>query len=152
MTAYAPTARHSSAQKAAVRDEASATAPSSQAQVQAVRPTSTCVLIRVRGELDASGCAPLQELLATRLSSTVETLILELSQLSFIGVPGLELLSHTHRRAHSRGISLRLVTGPRCLHRGLIAAGLSTTLACYTSTEQALTGLSGYARDLEAVH
>lgn len=120
-------------------------------QVQLSRPTSTSVLAQVSGELDADGAGRLQELVAPRLSSTVEFLVLDLSQLAFIGVAGLELLSHVHRRASHRGVQLRLVTGPRCLDRALLAAGMTETFACYPSRERALSGLSGYLRELDLV-
>lgn len=137
MTTQIPTARRHARQDTAAHDGP-----------QVWRPTSTCVLIQIRGELDAPGCAPLHELLATRLSSTVETLVLDLSEVSFIGVPALELLSHTQRRASSRGISLRLITGPRCVDRALAAARMSETFTCYPRPEQALAGLSGDEREL----
>lgn len=80
----------------------------------------------------------------------VETLVLNLSAVSFLGMLALELLSHTQRRATSRGISLRLITGPRCLDRTLAAAELSETLTC-SSRERALAGLNGYTRDVAAL-
>lgn len=125
----------------AVHDD-SASSPGLQVQS---RPTNTSVLAQVSGELDADGASRLQELLAPRLSSTVEFLVLDLSRLAFIGVAGLELLAHMHRRASHRGKQLRLVTGPRCLHRALLAAEMTETFACYPSRERALTG---YVREL----
>ena len=126
------------------------TAPESVLQVQLSRPTTTCVLIHVRGELDTAGAGHLHEQLANRLSSTAETLVLDLSQLSFIGVPGLELLSHTRQQAEHRGTELRLVTGPRCLTRALIAAGMTETFACYPTLKHALAGLNGRTRSFAA--
>lgn len=125
--------------------------PGSVLQLQLSRPTTRCVLIQVRGELDAASCPRLQELVASRLSSTAETLVLDLSQLSFIGVAGLELLNHTRQRAASRGIELRLVTGPRCLHRALIAAEMTETWDCYPDLDHALSELTGRARHVAAV-
>lgn len=127
------------------------TGPEYVLQVQLSRPTTSCVLIQVRGELDAAGAAHLHERLASRLSSTAETLVLDVSQLTFIGVAGLELLSHTRQRAEHCGIELRLVTGPRCLTRALIAAGMTETFACYPTLEHALAGLNGRTRSFAAV-
>lgn len=55
--------------------------------LQVWRPTSTAVLVHVAGDLDASSAPRLHELLAPRLASTVETLVLDLSALEFLGWP-----------------------------------------------------------------
>ncbi|MER7076906.1 anti-anti-sigma factor [Saccharopolyspora kobensis] len=108
------------------------------------------MVIRVGGELDRRTAARLHELLATRLSSMADTVVLELSGLSFIGVAGLELLLHAHRQAGSRGVDLRLVTGDvHCLRRALIAAESTETFHCYTTLERALATVSGRLRELQ---
>ncbi|RKT87186.1 anti-anti-sigma factor [Saccharopolyspora antimicrobica] len=115
------------------------------------RPTSKSVVIRAGGELDCRTAARLHELLATRLSSMVDTVVLDLSGLSFIGVAGLELLLHAHRQASSRRVDLRLVTGDaHCLRRALIAAESTETFHCYVTLELALATVPGRRRDQHA--
>lgn len=144
MIAHVRASRPSTARKTAP-DDGRTTPP---VQVRVARPTATCLLIEVCGELDLPGCAHLHEVLAARLSSAAEALVLDLSQLSFIGVPGLELLDRTRRLASRRGITLRLVTGPRCLRRALTAAGMSETFACSTTPDKALAKINENASRL----
>lgn len=148
MSALAP---HRTATQDATRRESSLPVPPTDLQVQLSHPTSTCVLVQVSGDLDEHTAARLHEVLATRLSSTAEAVVLDLSQLSFIGVSGLELLNQAHQRAGTRGTHLRLVTGARCLTRALLAAEMTETFSCYATLDRALAGLSGRARHLAAV-
>lgn len=106
------------------------------------RPNSTSIVVHIAGELDATTTPRLHELLAPRLSSTAETLILDLSGLRFLGVTGLELLAHTRRRAASRALRLCLVDGPVCVDRALHAAGWSDTIPTYATVETAITELA----------
>lgn len=114
------------------------------------RPTSTSVVVHIAGELDASTTPRLHELLAPRLSSTVETVILDLSGLRFLGVVGLELLAHTRRRAASRAITICIVDGPVCVDRALHAAGWSETVPTYATVEAAIADLAGRLRESPA--
>ncbi len=111
------------------------------------RPTSTSLVIRVAGELDTATAPQLHELLAPRLSSTAETVILDLSELRFMGVAGLELLFHPRRRAAARGMHRSIVDGPVCVERALRAAGWSETVPTFTSVEAAVAGLTGRSRE-----
>lgn len=100
-------------------------------------------MVHVAGELDSHTAPRLHELLATRLKSTVGAVVLDLSGLHFLGVAGLELISHAHCRARGRGIDLRLVGGPVCVRRGLRAAGLADELAPHDDVGAALATLPG---------
>ena len=115
------------------------------------RPTSKSVVVQVSGDLDARTAGTLHEMLAARLSSMAETVVLDLSRLNFISVTGLELLLHAHHRAASRGVQLCLVDGPRCLERALIAAQMTDVLPLYDTLEQALAQVGGRRRNLAAV-
>ncbi|MGI8312257.1 STAS domain-containing protein [Saccharopolyspora hattusasensis] len=108
------------------------------------------MVIQAGGDLDCRTAARLHELLAARLSSMVDTVVLDLSGLNFIGVAGLELLLHAHRQADSRGVDLRLVTSAHCLQRALIAAELTESFRCYATLERALATVTGRVRDLYA--
>lgn len=100
-------------------------------------------MVHVAGELDSHTAPRLHELLATRLKSTVGAVVLDLSGLHFLGVAGLELISHAHCRARGRGIELRLVGGPVCVRRGLRAAGFADELAPHDDVDAALATLPG---------
>lgn len=112
------------------------------------RPTRTAVVAHVAGELDASSAPRLHELVAPRLLSTAEDLVLDLSELGFMGVAGLELLAHVRQQAAHRGMTVCLVDGPVCVDRALRAAGWTETVPTYSTLATAVADLSG--RDREA--
>ncbi len=114
------------------------------------RPISTAVVIRAAGELDAATAPQLQEMLEPRLSSKTDTVILDLSELHFLGVAGLELLARARQRAASRAMLVCLVDGPVCVDRALRAAGWTETVPTFTSVEAAVAELSGRSRESAA--
>lgn len=110
------------------------------------RPTSTAIVVHVAGELDASNAGRLHELLAPRLASTAEVIVLDLSEVEFFGVVGLELLAHARRRTAHREMTMRVVDGPVCVERALWAAGWAEAVETYSSLQDALTELTGRDR------
>lgn len=116
-------------------------------RLQLSRPTSTCVMMHVAGDIDAHSAPRLNELLAPRLASTAETVVLDLSQVSFFGVAGLELLNHVRQHAASRGIEIRVVDGPICVERALLAAGWRESVPTYPTVTAAIAESSGRNRD-----
>lgn len=147
MTAFAT--RHA-AHPGRVPEPAAETARGQALALHLWRPTSTSVVIRVAGELDATTAPRLHELLAPRLSSTAETVVLDLSGLEFLGVAGLEMLAHARQRAASRSIALCLVDGPICVDRALRAAGLHEDLPTFATVEAAVQRLNGRSRESSA--
>lgn len=114
--------------------------------VQLDRPTSTSIIVHVAGELDANTSAHLRELLEPRLVSNVETIVLDLSQVKFLGVAGLEVLADAHDRAGQHEITVCLVDGPRCVERALRVATWGKTISRYHTVQAAISELSGRAR------
>ncbi|WP_243794297.1 STAS domain-containing protein [Saccharopolyspora gloriosae] len=106
-------------------------------------PTSTSVAVHLAGDLDTETTPRLRELLAPRLASMAESVILDLSGLRFLGVAGLQLLAHVHRRAASRGMMIYIVDGPTCVDRALRAAGSGETVPTYSSVTAAVAELAG---------
>jgi len=102
-------------------------------------PAESAVILRVLGELDSSTAPWLHEIVAPWLSSSVDSVILDLSGLEFLGVAGLELLAHARRRAASRGRSVHVVDGPVCVDRALRAAGWA--LPTYSSVSDVVVEL-----------
>lgn len=148
MTAFAPRPPVTPAPAPAHSDTfASPTMDRSGLALQLWRPTSTAVVVHVAGELDSSSAPRLHELLAPRLASTVETLVLDFSELEFMGVAGLELLADVRRRADSRAMTVRLVEGPLCVHRALRAAGWVEVIPTYASLTAAVADLPGRTRE-----
>lgn len=90
-------------------------------------PPQTPVLA-VSGEVDAATTPRLAELLWSRLQSTLPALVLDLSEVSFLGLDGVTLLAAVERYARYRGIVVRLVSRTRAVDRALHAGGLTDTL------------------------
>lgn len=97
-------------------------------------PTNTSVA----GDVDANGAPRIHELLARRLASTVETMVLDLSQVRFLGVVGLDLLDHVRTHAACGEITMCLVDGPVCVDRALRAAGWGGVVRTYPTVDAAV--------------
>lgn len=112
--------------------------PSPYLRLQLQRPTSQVVVVQVAGDLDTATTPYLTELLAPRLASTAEAVVLDLSRVGFLGTAGLSLLMEARQRADVRGVALRLVTGPVCVERALRATGLTGQFALYSALHLAV--------------
>lgn len=130
---------------AAVAPSAKTTAgvPDPAVSMQVHRPSRDTVVVSVSGELDEMRTPRLDELLTSRLKAAVDTVVLDLSQVSFLGVEALSLLTRAHRHAQARGVALRLVTGPPTVQRALRAGGLDEHLETYASRSDAVAAASG---------
>ncbi|SNR81111.1 anti-anti-sigma factor [Haloechinothrix alba] len=87
-------------------------------------PDGESSVVHVMGEVDAATAPDLDELLAPRLVSKVHSLVIDLSRVRFLGAAGVHVLVQAALRAEHQGMSLRLVTGPRCVERALRAGGI----------------------------
>ena len=85
--------------------------------------------VRIRGELDMSGTLRLEQEL-TRLTEQerVPELTLDLSRVTFIDSTGLGMIINTDQAARQEGFTLRLVPGPREVHRVFEMVGLADVL------------------------
>lgn len=110
----------------------------SRVQLRLSRPGPRSIVIHVSGALDDVTTSRLREILDPQLSSVAETVVLDLSELRFLGVAGLELLARARRRAGRRGIEIRVVDGPVCVDRALRAAGEGETVRKFATVEAAL--------------
>lgn len=98
-------------------------------------------VLTVAGDLDGLSTPQLAVLLWPRLLSELTTLVLDLHEVSFLGVDALRLLAHAHRYATHRDITLCLINGTPTVDRALAAAGLDIVLPCFTSVNFVRTGL-----------
>lgn len=96
------------------------------------------MLIALAGELDLSTVGRVQDILETRIRSTVGRVVLDLSHLTFLGVAGLGLLHSARHRAAVADTDLRLVAVTREVTRPLRLTGLDRLLACYPTAAAAL--------------
>ncbi|WP_290062273.1 STAS domain-containing protein [Amycolatopsis solani] len=110
-------------------------------RLRIVRPEKTkdgVVVLALSGELDAGTTPKLSSALVQMLDSGPETLVLDLSGLSFMSVAGGRSIRLTHDAAGAT--RLRVVTGScRTVDLVLHATGLAAVLDCYPTRSEALT-------------
>src|SRR3712207_1699277 len=85
--------------------------------------------VKIRGDLDMGGTLRLEQE-PTRLldRERVEALTLDLSDVTFIDSTGLGLIINTDQSARQDGIALRLIPGPREVHRVFEMVGFADVL------------------------
>ncbi|MBA8827050.1 anti-anti-sigma factor [Saccharopolyspora lacisalsi] len=93
------------------------------------RPRDGVIVMSVAGALDMVTVTRFSRLLLDRLSSTVHVIVLDLSEVSFLGVEAIKVLAQADLRAQIEGKRLSLVTGVRAVDRPLEVLGMST---CFT--------------------
>lgn len=102
-------------------------------------PAEKTAVIKAAGEVDLLTAPKLKELIHDRLRGTVHLLVIDLSEVGFLGSAGLEVLVHAHLEATHRGITLSIVTGTsRPVLRALTAVGLDSRLPLRKDLEEAL--------------
>lgn len=92
-------------------------------------PATRTAVIHARGGADLSNTARLHELLHRRLPSELRTLVLDLSQLSFLSSSGLTAIAEAARSAEDHHTELRIIPGEsRAVWTVLRATGLQHRL------------------------
>lgn len=104
--------------------------------VEVTHPRPGVVVLRVRGELDMLTTPPLEEHLGEQLPAATERLVLDLTDVSFLGSTTLATLVHTHRSLPA-GCQLRLVCS-RVALRALRMTALDTLLHVDVSVPAAM--------------
>lgn len=88
------------------------------------------VSLRVCGDIDAMSVARLQTQLGHLLSQSPATLVLDVSEVSFLSARGLAALLEARETAVRAGVDLRLVCGNRAVSRPLEATGFDRLFTC----------------------
>ncbi|MBE9373665.1 STAS domain-containing protein [Saccharopolyspora sp. HNM0983] len=115
--------------------------PAQNARLGVQRPSRYTTVVTASGELDEPAVPRFTELLAARLSSTVDAIVVDWSHLDFVCLDAVDVLRAAQRRARARGIILRVVTGPACVHSALKAGGLRETTGICADRIEALADL-----------
>jgi anti-anti-sigma factor len=110
--------------------------------VDRLRLSSEVTAVRVAGELDLFTVPTLAEVLEPCLSSDIDVIVLDLSEVSFLGAAALRLFEHAHQHTQHHGRTVRFVTGSRRVDRVLgIAESIgSGPFATYPTLEAAISG------------
>jgi anti-anti-sigma factor len=119
---------HSLAQFALPRPRSTQEAPERSAQqmrLRVRRPRRGTAVVTVRGEVDQLSAPRLREMLSARLRGTLDTLVIDLSGVEFLGTAGLSALIAADLLARQQQVDIRIVTGDnRCVIRALRLTGL----------------------------
>lgn len=93
------------------------------------RPRRHVAVVYVRGDVDALTVPRLTELLHARLRSTVRALVVDLSEVDFLGTAALSALLRANLLARQTGVTLRVVTaGNHAAVRPLTVTGVDARL------------------------
>ncbi|MBB5158188.1 STAS domain-containing protein [Saccharopolyspora phatthalungensis] len=102
-------------------------------------PAAGVVVVRIGGEIDLSTVPRLTEVIRQRLTAAaLNTVILDLSGVSFASSAAIELLLHSQRRADHRGVQLFVVPGGGAILRLLTITGLRERFVCRETAAQAV--------------
>lgn len=94
-------------------------------------------MLEVAGDIDAGTAGSFEELLLPRLRATARLVVVDLSEVRFLGVAGLEVLRRARLRALGNGSRLRVVTGGHAVSHALDRTGVGAQLSCHTTRDAA---------------
>ncbi|GAB2764256.1 hypothetical protein GCM10027174_46050 [Salinifilum aidingensis] len=100
-------------------------------------PAPQLAAVHVSGELDAATTPRVAALVWPRLQSRLGGLVLDLHEVTFLGVAGLELVDALRFYVLHCGKTLVLVNSSRVVDRALAAGGLAAIVPCYPTLEAA---------------
>lgn len=115
-----------------------------QIQVQAERVGPDVVVVRVSGEIDLLTAGVLRERLREDLDPAGRAIVLDLTEVSFLGSAGLSEIVTVARAGADRGTTICLVASNRAVLRPLEITGL---LSLFTVCETVATTLRECAAD-----
>ncbi|GAA1352861.1 STAS domain-containing protein [Saccharothrix algeriensis] len=101
------------------------------------RPADGVVVVAAGGEIDMLTAPELRADVLGRLDDG-DTLVLDLSGVSFLGSAGLAVLVEAAQHAKRRGTAFRVVAVARAVTRPLVATGLGEVFSVYGSVAEAL--------------
>jgi len=104
--------------------------------------TRELALVSVLGELDLHSAGSLQARIEEAATLGAGTVLVDLSEISFIDSSALEVLVRESKRLEGRGHSLVLVTNDPRTRRILEVTGLDRVLRAYATLQDALDELS----------
>lgn len=101
-------------------------------------PVPGVVGVRAVGEVDLSTAPALARLVTQQLACSPRMLVLDLSEVAFLGACGLSVLAEAARVGVERGIAVRLVAVARPVLRPLQITGLDGLIPTHRSWDSAL--------------
>ncbi|MBF6219559.1 STAS domain-containing protein [Nocardia abscessus] len=97
--------------------------PAERLKISVTAPSDLVTLCALAGEVDHFTVEVFRRRLIGSLGAAAPVVVVDLSKVTFFGVPGLQVLIDARSMLAQTGRRLRLVTGPRCVDRLLQLAG-----------------------------
>lgn len=97
-------------------------------QISFAEPEPGVHVLGVGGEIDAASAPALARALDAVWAEVPARVVLDLSEVTFLGTAGLAELLRAADRADSEGVAFRVVGGSRCVDRAIEVVGLATRL------------------------
>ncbi|CCH33778.1 hypothetical protein BN6_65390 [Saccharothrix espanaensis DSM 44229] len=132
------TVDHAPHRRCAMREETGVPEPSAALASVQVDRSDGVVVLRVSGELDASSADELARPLKSALVDGVRGVVVDLTQVRFLGSAGLESLVTGSKRADGLGVPLLVVAVGRAVLRPIEATGLTAVFTLAETLEEAL--------------
>ncbi|WP_280294724.1 STAS domain-containing protein [Nocardia abscessus] len=97
--------------------------PAERLKISVTAPSDLVTLCALAGEVDHFTVEVFRRRLIGSLGAAAPVVVVDLSKVTFFGVPGLQVLIDARSVLAQTARRLRLVTGPRCVDRLLLLAG-----------------------------
>lgn len=102
------------------------------------RPSARAALLEVAGEVDSLSASVLDDGVDRLLAERADTLVLDLTGVTFLASSGLAVLIRAQRGADERARTLRVVTATRAVLRVLEVTGADQLFAIHPTVADAL--------------
>ena len=108
------------------------------AALAAVDTMGPVVVIHVSGEIDMSSRDAVERVLTRTVDGRPDSVVIDLSDVTFFGSSGLQMLAETRARAAASEVPLRLVASSRKVLRPLELAGMTAVFPVYATVAAAV--------------
>jgi anti-anti-sigma factor len=108
-------------------------------EIRTHAPDPAVVVMRLDGELDSTS-VPLFVLRARRLLGRAPHVVLDMQEVPFLSVRGLQALLDLHEQATTRGSQLHVTAEHHSVRRPLHVCGLDQVIPVRTASEMVLAG------------
>lgn len=111
--------------------------PPALAAVDTMGPVS---VVHVSGEIDMTSRDAVERVLTRTVDGHPEAVVVDLSDVTFFGSSGLQMLAEARAHAAANAVPLRLVASSRKVLRPLEITGMTTAFPVYASVAEAVSG------------
>ncbi len=104
-----------------------------------VEPARDAAIVHLAGEIDLGTRPVFEEALAKAVAAPSAMIVIDLTNVTFIGSVGLQVVIQAHQEAGAAARQLRIAHGGGVARRAFEVSGVHTFLSVYETLEQART-------------